>query len=485
MIRLTALWLLITFLAMYAWKDWYKSLCGLIVLLAVVEHPDFPKGIMGVQGLNPWNILMIFVVIAWARARSVESLDWDLPRPYGVLFTVFFGFIVLSFLRMITDMGGVYEWAEYVGAPPPSTASLVSEGIINRFKWIVPAVLVFDGCRTRSRLKLTLLTLIVLYTFLAIQIVKWMPFSAVTGGGELSERSLKILLNEVGYHRVNLAMMMAGAFWAVVATVNFWDTNWARWAARLAAGIILLGLAMTGGRMGYATWAAIGFIVTIVKWRRFIIVAPIIIAVLIAIVPGAKERFMQGFDDSEDLSRVPVGIQSEHADLYSVTSGRNIAWPLVLDKISESPILGFGADAMVREGLTKELWSTLRESFPHPHNAYLQWTLDNGLVGLIPLLILFWMLTHSALKFFRSSEHIEIATVGGFSVALLLALLVASIGSQTFYPREGAVGMWVAVALLLRVTVLVNRRDEVKSAAVRRTPDKPGVVTPIMGHSIG
>jgi hypothetical protein len=40
-----------------------------------------------------------------------------------------------------------------------------------------------------------------------------------------------------------------------------------------------------------------------------------------------------------------------------------------------------------------------------------------------------------------------------------LALLFAAMGSQTFYPREGAVGMWCAIGLMLRVYVQRARRQ--------------------------
>ncbi len=56
MIRLTLLSLFCAFLCVYAWRDWFKALCGLIVMMAVVEHPDMPNSLLGVQGLNPWNI---------------------------------------------------------------------------------------------------------------------------------------------------------------------------------------------------------------------------------------------------------------------------------------------------------------------------------------------------------------------------------------------------------------------------------------------
>ena len=35
--------------------------------------------------------------------------------------------------------------------------------------------------------------------------------------------------------------------------------------------------------------------------------------------------------------------------------------------------------------------------------------------------------------------------------------MIAAMGSQTFYPREGAVGMWAAMGLLLRVYVERSR----------------------------
>ena len=53
---------------MYAYRDWFKSLCGCILLMAVVEHPDFPTAVGGVQGMNPWNLAFVNVVMAWILA---------------------------------------------------------------------------------------------------------------------------------------------------------------------------------------------------------------------------------------------------------------------------------------------------------------------------------------------------------------------------------------------------------------------------------
>ena len=62
LIRLSLLYLVITGLAVYAWRDWFKALCGLILLMAVIQHPDMPKNLLGIQGLNPWNLLLMSVL---------------------------------------------------------------------------------------------------------------------------------------------------------------------------------------------------------------------------------------------------------------------------------------------------------------------------------------------------------------------------------------------------------------------------------------
>ena len=72
-IRITALYIFVTFLAIYAWKDWFKSLCGLILLMAVIEHPDMPKTVLGIQGLNPWNVL--FAMIAQNAPASMVDIS--------------------------------------------------------------------------------------------------------------------------------------------------------------------------------------------------------------------------------------------------------------------------------------------------------------------------------------------------------------------------------------------------------------------------
>src|SRR5689334_2726729 len=102
-IRLTLLACYVGFFSIAAFRQWFWSLCALILLMAVIEHPDMPKTIFGIQGLNPWNLLLIAVVAGWARSRAQEGLRFDLPRPVTALLLAYLGVVLVGFVRMMAN----------------------------------------------------------------------------------------------------------------------------------------------------------------------------------------------------------------------------------------------------------------------------------------------------------------------------------------------------------------------------------------------
>ena len=138
----------------------------------------------------------------------------------------------------------------------------------------------------------------------------------------------------------------------------------------------------------------------------------------------------------------------------TVTAGRNVLWPMVIDKIAENPILGHGRSAMERTGLSADIAGDSDERGPDtPHSAYLEMLLDNGWIGLAISLALFGYILVNSLSLTVDRRSPVFAAIGGLSAALVIAQLVGSITGQSFYPREGTFGMWCAIGLLLRVSV--------------------------------
>ncbi len=134
---------------------------------------------------------------------------------------------------------------------------------------------------------------------------------------------------------------------------------------------------------------------------------------------------------------------------------------------------------MKRTGISNHLFYELGELFPHPHNAYLQWLLDNGVLGFILVMPFFGVMTYQAGRLFLDKTHPAYVAVGGVALSLLLAQLIASMGSQTFYPREGAVGMWITMALVLRVVAWREQSAPVRTIAPAGRPiDIPSLARP-------
>ena len=479
MIRFTLLWLFVVTVSVYAWKDWFKALCGLILMMAVIQHPDMPKSLAGIQGLNPWNVVLASTMGAWLVARQREGSQWDIPRHIAVLFVLYMGVAFIAFVRMMLDSDALHEPMGY----------LVGEHLINVFKWVIPGIMLFDGCRTRARFKWAIFSVLALYFLLAVQVIRWVPLEYAMEGDKLQARSHKVIAREIGYHRVNMSMMLAGASWAIFvvgATARSWSPRLLLLAASL---VVVFGQSLTAGRAGYGTWAVIGLLLCLVRWKRYLFLAPVVAFGLVSFVPGVSERMLTGFSeethDSNQLvqeamnqeEQVQLDGSESETDLYTVTSGRAFAWPFVIEKIEENRIVGYGKEAMRRTGLTDYLMEEFGEGFPHPHNAYLELLLDTGYVGFAIVVPFFLLVLYRAFSLFRDSRSPVFVSIGGITCALVLALLVAGMGSQSFYPREGSVGMWAAIGLMFRVAA---ERRRALASMTEQTNDV--TATSALGH---
>ncbi len=473
--RVILLWIFVAFLCAYAFRDWFKSLCGLILLMAVIEHPDIPKNVANIQGLNPWNVVLLGVGLNWLMQRRGQGLTWDMPRHVTMLLFAYLGVVVVGFIRLMVDRGNIF-----LSAYDPTPLGLTSEYFINTIKWVMPGIMLYDGCRTRANMKWGMTAVLGVFVLLAIQLAKYMPASAAVSGAEFTRISRKIIQNEIGYHAVNMSMILSGASWAMLATMPLFRKAWQKLAVLGMFVLIVYGQALTAGRMGYATWAMIGLVLCVIRWRKLLLLVPVVPILVVVFLPGVAERFMEGFGD--DAGQVGAAV-----DDYAVTSGRTLIWPYVIDKIEESPIVGHGRRAMTRTGVETFLYEQLGEGFPHPHNAYLEMLLDNGLIGFLLVMPFYGIVVLYSIRLFLDSRNPLFNAVGGMTCALVFALLIAAMGSQTFYPREGAVGMWCAIGMMLRMyksrqgmPALVRQMQVAKRH--RGQMHRPGMATPSLGR---
>jgi O-antigen ligase len=441
-IRIIVCVLFVLAFSLYAYKNWFVSLCSAVVLMAFLKHPDMPRGLAGIPGGNLWNLLIVNVVIAWWHKRRHEELEWNLSTSLKIGFWLYFGVITVSCLRMFISPTVYY----------PSRLDIIVEYFLNSIRFLIPALLFYDGCRSQNRVKTALGAIILLYFLLSIQVIRYMGIHPDFSGSELSGRAARIVQHSVGYNRVDMSMMLAGASWAVIAFSNLIEKKKYKWLLYVGALLIVLAQALTGGRAGYVTWGAIGLILCTIKWRRLLPLIPVAAAVIVTLVPSVRERMLSGFGGQSGNIVI-------HEDEDEITSGRNKMWPVVIDKIKQNPLIGYGRQAMVRTGLTAWARDVLEDEFGHPHEAYLEMLLDNGVIGFICIVPLFFTVFKRSAGLFLDRTDIHYEAAGGVALALFLALIFASFGAQTLYPREGVVGMWAAIGVALRMSVERERKQ--------------------------
>jgi hypothetical protein len=453
-----------------AWKDWYKALCGLIIFSSILRYPDMPRTILGVQGLNLWNVLLFIVLLGWIVQRRRDGLRWDMPRAVRTLLLLGLGVVVVGFLRLLMDTQSLVEdW---------TIAGLVSDYLINPVKWVVVGLLLFDGCRDRRRLLLGLASILSFYVLIGLQVIRAV-LPGVPSAGSLSEYAMMAVATGVGHHRNDVSVMLAGASWALLAMWPMVLSVRYRAAILLGSLLAMLALALTGGRGGYLAWAAVGLTLGLVRWRRYLLLVPLAVILLMAVLPSAVDRALHGLVETAESG-------SSAVDLNDVTSGRTLIWPLVVDEIRGSPFIGYGRAAMQRTGLSALLEDLLGSVIHHPHNAYLEMLLDSGVIGLLVALALYGTFVATALSLVRDRRSPESAAVGGVVLALGLAQLVGSFSGQSFWPRETTLGIWCAVGLLLRVWVQrsrisgssLSRRADVRSAESEESETWLGATVP-------
>ena len=432
-LRHIALYVLVISLSIYAWKDWFKSLCGLILLMAIIEHSDMPKAMLGIQGLNMWNILFAVIFFAWVADRNRQGLNWDMPRHFNILLLIYLGVILAGVLRAALDRGSLNNYP---------LKNLLSEQLINTIKWVLPGVLLFEGCRSRRRVIMVLVCMLAMYFLIAVQVARRIPPGAI-----LSGNSIEIARNrcsDIGYSAVDTSVFLAGAFWAIIATIPMLSLKKYKAIVLATAGLVAFSQALTGGRAGYVAWGATGLVLCLLKWRRYLLLAPVAVILLPIVMPGAVERMFTGFGETDVTGQIT-------RNKNAITSDRMLIWPYVIDKIGESPIIGHGRLAMNRTGLT----ATIETEHPgtgaaQPHNMYLETLLDNGILGSIPIVLFWGIVVVYAGRLFKSDNRL-CSAVGGITLSLMLTQLVAGLGSQHFYPEESTLGVWAAMFLMMRV----------------------------------
>ncbi len=194
-------------------------------------------------------------------------------------------------------------------------------------------------------------------------------------------------------------------------------------------------LALTVKQKRWICWSLAGASVMLIILSRSSspLINLVILMSLLTMLPILRWRYMFMVPSLIAISSVAIILYSfatNNVEQIVTSFGKNLTltgrtdfWPLVLDKIVESPWLGYGFGAFWQEleGPSAYVWNASAFKAPNSHNGYLDLCLDLGLVGFSIYMIIFITTFYKALTYIRVTRNPDT-----FWPILLLSYVVLS-----------------------------------------------------------
>jgi len=447
--RIAILTAIVISLVVYAWRDWFVSVCALVVLAALMKHPDMPTQIFGIQGVNLWNILFANVVLAWLLTRKKGNLWRVMPQWVWLAFFAYVALMMIAFLRGCGDLSNLRT--------DISLASFISDYLINPIKYTVVSFLLFDGAQNRRNITFGLMAVGAYALLVALMALRYIPIGTLleVGGSSEAESAFRHRFQkEVGFHANHAALILVVGFWLIGACRSLWWRRWWLWLAGISAALfILIALALTNSRAGYCGLLGVGLIFGFLRSRALLLAVPVASIVLVTAFPNIEARLTFGFGVTDVAGE-------EVQDWDAISAGRTTyLWPPTLEEISKYPIIGQGRMAMLRTPVFDRICEYRGSCPEHPHNAYLEMLLDSGAIGMLIALIVF--AGFPLLAFLRRCKEDPLLNATAMTgVAAAGAIAIMAITGQSFWPQQGMDIVFYAYGIMMGgYAITASRRN--------------------------
>lgn len=438
MIRLTVLSLLVAGLCVYAWRDWFVSLCGLVLLTTFTQHHDMPRMMMGIPGLNPWNIVLVVVICV--RCMQHSRNPWRPPFLVSGLLIAYVLLLVLGALVAVVDV----DTLAARGWPVRSTTTLVMDLILNPVKYLAVGVLMYDGARSRRNMWMGVGTIVLYGVLHSLMMYKTMKGVVFYGDYEDARRMTDKM---IGLHANDLAALLTMTLWSAIFLATMLKGKW-RWVWGLVAVVVVPTIVGCHSRTAYVAVVAVAVVLGIVRWRKLLVVLPVGVIVAIALFPQIGMRLGMGFGEGHGAT-----------DWNEVTAGRtDNLWGPTMDQIVESPLIGHGRLAIGRTACYEEILAREGTVPTHPHNSYLEVLLDFGLVGLLVVTGLFLTIGWAAYQMMRCRNDVLVTVVGAVGFVGIVHVLALGLSSNYFYPKQSMMWLLCSSGLTIRMWTVRNAR---------------------------
>jgi O-Antigen ligase len=401
----------------------------LLLMLPISASALFPRGMMGITGLNPLNLLLVATVGAYVLHGRLQRAAPVLPMQVALLYLApiaVAGLIGVGHVNEIPsffyemDLDRVYSVRQYL--------------LTDLFKpFVIVAVgLMLGAAAARSQKPERFI--------MAIAVSAWLIALAQIGFAILEGLPLAIMATPEArnfYEPLGLHANALGRLhlFALALLLFVWaDAKNPRMRRFLLLTIAVLGMALllTFSRAAIVGALLVGALFLMWKFNAKTLALALIGLMLVTLLAGdvLYSRLTHGVNDGAD----------------AMSAGRIGIWLALLPEIPKNPFWGNGLGSirwsfpMVNEAMLK---------VGHPHNAYLEALLDMGVIGTV-LLLAFYAHVWRGVRALANSAWLapELRSLFQGASAGLIAFAVTCLVGSSLRPEPEAAPLWFAIGLM-------------------------------------
>jgi O-antigen ligase len=404
----------------------------LLVLLPFSNSAVFPRELMGMQGLNPINLLALATIASFVLQGGLARIDRLLPLPLVLIYLP--PILLAAYLgsQRIDDIAPVLYETMLVDYNTP--AAYLIGALLKPMQLVVVAMLVAAAVMQSDKAERFLGPLVLTLGAFALILIGYVLVSGV-GMAELSRADARAFYNNpIGMHANELGRLFLMGYALLLFT--WWETKRPGFKTLLAVtiGLVMIAMVLTFSRAAVLGFLVVNALFLLWKFNARSLSLLIVSAILaLAFMPEALyQRITLGFDSG---------------DIEEVSAGRvRGLWLPLLPELWQTPPWGNGLRAI--------MWSDAMNTGAigatgHPHNAYLRAALDMGFVGLV-LMLAYFATVWRGFRSLGANPHLSPELRGFFqgAAAGLVAFLVTNWAGSSLLPAAEWTLLWIAIGMM-------------------------------------
>ncbi|MFL6579106.1 MAG: O-antigen ligase family protein [Burkholderiales bacterium] len=447
-------------------RDFRIGVALLIVLMPISRSWMFPHAMLGVTGLNPFNLLLVATVGSLLlHGLSEKNRGPLVPRPLLWLY------IVPIIAAGVLGSGHVNEIPSFLldgNVIEFENASGYFRDMVMKPLIMVVFALVVGAAMARSdKPERFLYPAVAAIWVMSAMVIVFVLLSG-TSLKDMAGSESREVLSALGMHANALGRLYVSAYALLLFTWAESKNSAFRLALLVSMVVVVVALVLTFSRGAFLSFIVVNVLYLV--WRRnartWMLFGLLAACVLVAL-PGAV------------YERVLMGVGSGSVD--TISAGRiDYLWLPLLPELARSPIYGHGLGSIMWSEPMRTGGGITFLPVEHPHNAYLQAVLDMGIIGLILLCAYFW---HVWKNFRALSRDAGLnPTLRGFyagSAAGLASLLLSYATDSSLTPGVEQSFLWFSVGMMYGHASIAFRSAHAAPktrAAMRTDPAGPGHV---------